>query len=121
MPLLRVRRIEDGSLILEKTHHAKRFLQRLLGLLGRVGLSPDEGMLFEPGGSIHTFGMKFPIDVLFLDKDGAILGKNKDVLPNRFCIAPSKTRFVLEMASNTIQAHDLEIGHILKWCEDDQI
>lgn len=118
--MLKVCRVGGGGQILAKTHHAKRFFQRLIGLLGRSHLSPEEGMLFEPGGSIHTFGMRFSIDVLFLDKTGSILGKHAEVSPNRICMAPAKTCFVLEMPTNTIQIHELKIGHILKWYDDDQ-
>jgi uncharacterized membrane protein (UPF0127 family) len=78
----------------------------------------DEGMLFEPGGSIHTFGMSFPIDVLFLDKSGVILNCKKNVAPNRICIAPMKTRYVVEMPSNTLSLHELENGQKLRWQDD---
>ena len=43
------------------------------GLLGRRELPPGEGMLIRPAPSIHTFFMRFPIDVVFLSRDGDVL------------------------------------------------
>ena len=39
------------------------------GLLGRSSLPPGEGLLLKPAGSVHTFFMRFPIDVVFLDRE----------------------------------------------------
>jgi uncharacterized protein len=47
---------------------AKTFLQRALGLLGRSELSIDEGMYFPNNRSVHTFGMLFAIDVVYINK-----------------------------------------------------
>ena len=44
-------------------------LARLVGLLGRGSLADDEGMLFPKTGSIHMFFMRFPVDVVFCDRD----------------------------------------------------
>jgi uncharacterized membrane protein (UPF0127 family) len=63
---------------------AETALKRLLGLVGRDGLAPDEGMLFRRAGSIHTFFMRFAIDVVFCDRDLTVL----KVVPN---LQPWKT------------------------------
>ena len=52
---------------------ADGFGSRFLGLMGRAALPAGEGMLFVPGGSIHTFFMRFTLDVGFLDADGTAL------------------------------------------------
>jgi hypothetical protein len=52
-------------------------LRRLRGLLGRHGLAADEGLLLRPAPAIHTFFMRFPIDVVFLAADGTV----RDVVP----------------------------------------
>lgn len=46
---------------------------RRTGLLGREGLPPDTVMAIAPSNAIHTFGMKFPIDVLFITRDGVVV------------------------------------------------
>ena len=46
---------------------------RRQGLLGRQGLPPDTVLAIAPSNAIHTFGMQFPIDVLFISRDGRVL------------------------------------------------
>ena len=102
-----------------KALHAKSFMHRLRGLIGIKTLAKDQGMLFEPGGSIHTLGMRFPIDVLFLDKNGMILANHNRILPYRLCFAPPKTRYVLEVAENALDKFNLESGQRLCWVGDE--
>lgn len=52
---------------------AESFRDRLLGLLFRAPLGPGQGLLIAPCGSVHTFGMRYAIDVVFLDRRGRIL------------------------------------------------
>jgi uncharacterized membrane protein (UPF0127 family) len=61
---------------------------------------PGEGVLFVPGGSVHTAFVRFRIDVVFLDADGRVLRAAAAVPPWRFRRAPRGTRFVLELAGS---------------------
>ena len=60
---------EDGRVVCEHLLVAARPLRRMRGLLGRSELPSDQGILLRPAGSVHTFFMRFPIDVVFLDRD----------------------------------------------------
>ena len=62
-----------GTVLAERAGLARRALERLRGLLGRSSLPEGEGLVIEPCTSIHTFFMRFPIDVLFLDAQGRVL------------------------------------------------
>ena len=59
----------DGTVACERCTVAATPLRRMKGLLGRSGLAPDEGLLIRPATSIHTWFMRFPIDVVFLDRE----------------------------------------------------
>ncbi|MCU7830055.1 MAG: DUF192 domain-containing protein [Candidatus Thiodiazotropha sp. (ex Myrtea sp. 'scaly one' KF741663)] len=113
--VLIIRRDTDEKKVLSRVGYAKTFTQRLRGLIGRKHLADDEGLLFESGGSIHTIGMKISIDVIFLDKDGYILTVKDSVRPFRFCIAPKKTRYVLESSSGMAICHGVKSGQRLQW------
>jgi uncharacterized membrane protein (UPF0127 family) len=63
----------DGTTICESCVVADRMLPRMKGLLGRRELASGEGMLIRPASSIHTFFMRFPIDAVFLSRDGEVL------------------------------------------------
>lgn len=66
-----------------RIRHARRFWQRAIGLLGRRALAADEALLIRPCSSIHTFGMRFAIDVVFLDRAGVVLALHPALPPWR--------------------------------------
>ena len=70
---------ERGTVIAEKLGVADSFFSRLKGLLGRDALPQGEGLYIVPCDSIHMFGMKFPIDTVFVDRDLAVLEVVADV------------------------------------------
>jgi uncharacterized membrane protein (UPF0127 family) len=53
--------------------------ERLRGLLGRDALAEDEALLLDRCASVHTFGMRFPIDVLFVNRAGRVLAVHREV------------------------------------------
>ncbi|HQZ02301.1 MAG TPA: DUF192 domain-containing protein [Thauera sp.] len=62
---------------------ARSFWQRAIGLLGRAALDLDEALLIRPCQAIHTCGMRFAIDVVFLDRNGVVLSVHPAVGPWR--------------------------------------
>jgi uncharacterized membrane protein (UPF0127 family) len=96
---------------------ADGFRSRFLGLMGRPGLPAGEGMLFVMSGSIHTFFMRFTLDVGFLDAEGTAL-RVVGVRPWRLARAPRGTRFVLELAAGQAAACGLEQGARLELPSD---
>lgn len=77
---------------------ASSFRSRLVGLLAHRSLDNQSGMLIVPCGGIHTIGMRFPIDVIFLSRRWKVLGYSDGVKPNRFRVSPKGTYAVLEIA-----------------------
>jgi uncharacterized protein len=75
--------LESGEVVCEHCVVADSTLTRMRGLLGRSSLEPGEGILLRPAGSIHTFFMRFPIDVVFCDRDLRVLAVAPDVAPWR--------------------------------------
>ena len=103
----------DGALIADNVHAAIRFGQRLRGLIGHRRLDAGAGLLLDPGGSVHTFGMRFPIDVVFLDRHRYVLDARSIVLPNRMCWAPRRTRSTLELCAGACAQLNLRTGQQL--------
>ena len=64
---------------------ASSFRERLVGLLGTDGSQSgaDEMLCLVPCKSIHTFGMRYPIDVIFVDASGKVLLSEKDLAPKQ--------------------------------------
>ena len=63
---------------------AASFRARLLGLVGLREMPPGTALLIPNCSSVHTFGMRFPIHVLFLDDAFEVIGERRAVKPGRF-------------------------------------
>ena len=94
-------------------HVASTFRSRFIGLLGRGQLDEREGMLFIPGGSIHTLGMRFAIDVVFLDAQLRVLRIAPSIRPWRFVRAPRTTHYVMEIRAGAAKRRGLDEGDVL--------
>lgn len=103
-----------GATIGAQIELADTFASRLLGLLGRGGLAPGQGLLIEPSSGVHTVGMSFPIDVVALDKRRRVVGTWRRVAPLRVAGLGFKTRSCLELAVGEIDRHNIEAGDCLE-------
>ncbi|MCR3956868.1 MAG: DUF192 domain-containing protein [Gudongella sp.] len=95
------RMMVNGMVVLEKIIMADTYTKRLQGLLGRKGLEDKEGMMIVPCNSIHTYRMKFPIDVLFVDRDNIVVKVLRDFRPGRMGPFVFKSHFVMEAEAGT--------------------
>ncbi len=77
-----------------------------IGLLGRAGLVPGAGLLLANTRAIHTQGLTFPIDVLFLGERGTVLAIYTDVQPGMLLVIDRAGRHAIELpAGSTARAH----------------
>ena len=82
------------------------------GLLGRKELPRGEGMLLRPAASVHTAFMRFPIDVVFLDKELRVVHVEHSVPPWR-AVRGKGAKMVVELAAGECSRLDVEIGDVL--------
>jgi len=115
---LRVVNESKNAILAERATEATGFLERLVGLMGRRHLPPGEGLHIAPCNSIHTFFMRFPIDALFLDADGAIVKLLPSMPPWRASSLYFNARSVLELpagaaaASATVEGDRLRLERL---------
>ena len=76
----------DGKPWVRQVAVAETTLQRMRGLLGRRGLPAGHGLVIERCGSIHTVGMRFAIDVIFLDSAWQVCRIARHVRPGHLCV-----------------------------------
>jgi uncharacterized membrane protein (UPF0127 family) len=88
---------------------ADNFVSRALGLLVGTPLGPAEALLIAPCSSIHTFGMRYPIDVVFVDWDARIVRAHPRVRTGRIRIAPG-AKAVLELCAGVAAQQGLAPG-----------
>jgi len=65
-------RKENGELLIPKVWKTTGVLERMRGLIARKPLETGEGLLLSPCGAVHTFGMKYALDLAFIGKDGMV-------------------------------------------------
>ena len=82
------------------------------GLLGRSGLEPGSGMLIDSAPSVHMYFMRFPIDVVFLDRDRKVVGVRHGLRPWRVAGARGAVA-ALELPAGAAAAAAVEEGHVL--------
>ena len=100
--------------LLEKALMGDSFFLRLKGLIGKKEIDEREGIILYPCSSIHCFGMKFPIDVIFLDKEKRVLSIYKNLQPNKM-VSEKKAVYTIEMKGGMVQKKRLKIGEILNF------
>lgn len=83
---------------------------RAVGLLGRDRLGPGDGLVLAPCRLIHTFFMRFAIDVIFLDRAGQVTCVHQAVRPFRFAWGGWAARTTIELAAGSLSALDLPFG-----------
>lgn len=82
---------------------------RMRGLLGRSDLPRGEGVILRPAGSVHTFFMRFAIDVVFLDEDDVVVDIVHQLRPWR-AAGVKGAKSVVELAAGEAAARGVEIG-----------
>jgi hypothetical protein len=92
---------------------ANTFWKRLCGLLPYKSLPPDEGMLITPCKSVHTFFMRFPIDVIYLDRDLRVVALFENVPKGKTLPYYKKAYSVLELLTGMIATTGTLVGHQL--------
>jgi uncharacterized protein len=102
-------RTVDGQVVCERCSVADNSLTRLRGLLGRRSLEPGEGLLLRPAGSIHMFFMRFPIDAVFLSREGEVLKVSANVRPWRTAAARG-AKVVIELPAGEADRRGIQAG-----------
>jgi uncharacterized protein len=102
----------EGAVLCERCEIPESSLGRARGLLGRSGLEPGGGMLIDRAGSVHMFFMRFPIDVVFLDRDRTVVGVRHGLRPWRVAGA-RRAVAALELPSGAAAAAGIEQGEVL--------
>lgn len=92
----------SGASVVEHLLVAETTVARMRGLLGRMELPRDTGLLIRPCRSIHMWFMRFPIDAAFLDPDLRVLRISRGLRPWLLAFAPGGTHSVLETAAGVL-------------------
>ena len=103
-----------GTLLADKAIFAEILWKRLVGLLGRKGLGRGEALVIRPCSGIHTFFMRFPIDVIFLDEELKVVKVIERIPPFRMSLPAFAAKCAIELLSGAIGKSQTEIGDLIE-------
>jgi uncharacterized protein len=112
---MELRNRDTGSLIATSVKQANTFFTRLRGLMFTASLKAETALHITPCRSVHTFFMKYPIDVVYLDALGIVVGFDERLEPNRLGTIFSEARSVVELPAGRIREARICIGHLLEF------
>ena len=101
-------------MLCERCVLADSLWRRMRGLLGRSELPPGEGIVLRPGWSVHTFFMRFPIDVVFLDADQVVVKIVPELPPWRTATRRG-ARDVVELSAGECEKRGLRENDRVAW------
>jgi uncharacterized membrane protein (UPF0127 family) len=110
---LQVTNVTRGTVLATRLEAAHTGPTRRKGLLGRDGLKRGEGLWIAPCESVHTFFMRFPIDLVYLDRERRIKKARSAVGPWRLSACLS-AHSILELPAGTIRETQTERGDTLE-------
>lgn len=95
-------------------------VHRVKGLLGRECLEDGQGLLFMRCSSLHTFFMRFPIDILYVDKAGKVLKIAEAVKPFKLVAAPFRAYYALELPAGVVKRSKTRVGDHLRFLVEEE-
>ena len=113
MQQIHIKNNTKGIVLAERAGLAGNSRERRTGLLKHTSLPPGEGLWIVPCEAIHTFGMKFPIDVVYLDRKRKILKARHAVVPRRLSMC-LMAHSVLELPAGTVASTGTQAGDVLE-------
>jgi uncharacterized protein len=112
---LTARNIDTGAVVATHVKKATSRPERAIGLLGRSHLDAGEALLIAPCNGVHTFFMRFAIDIIAMDKDGLIVDAVSTLRPWRMRLPRPGTCSVLELPAGTLVKARTIIGHRIQF------
>jgi hypothetical protein len=110
MQTVQILNVTKEVVITQQARFATSLGQRMKGLLGQDSLAANEALILKPCSSIHTFFMRFAIDVLFLDKNMQIVRLVQDMPPNRLSPIVWASKMAIELPAGKISQTNTQVG-----------
>lgn len=103
----------EGTVLGDRIELADGTWSRLKGLMGRAHLAEGEGLLISPCQAVHMYGVKFPVDVVFLDEAMEVVATYEGLEPGHRTAVHRRARYALQLPSGTLARQPLGAGQRL--------
>lgn len=104
---------QKNTVLADDAVSADTLLKRMRGLLGYKEIKKGQALILNPCNSIHTFFMKFPIDVLFLNKSNQVIKIIHSMKSFRLSNIYFSSKLAVELPIGTIEASQTQKGDII--------
>jgi uncharacterized protein len=108
-----------GVVLAERACLARNTLERMKGLLGKEALAPGEALVITPCAAVHTFGMRYPIDVVFYDRSNRAVAAVPNLRPFRLTGWYPRAKGAIELPAGTLGSMPLDTGDQLEFYDDE--
>lgn len=112
---MKISNLTRNSTLAEQAGKADSFISRGRGLMFSAGLAEGSGLLIEPCNSIHMFFMRFPLDIVFADREGRVLFLYRGIKPWRMGRLVWGARCALELPVGAIDNSGTQVGDTLQF------
>ena len=112
--LIRVDNVTRGTTVANRVRVARSNLDRSVGLLRTPEVKPGEGLWIERSPSIHMFFMQYPIDAVFVAKDGRVTKVAANLKPWRIVAWAPGARDCLELRAGAAAKSGTQVGDQLR-------
>ena len=107
---MRITNTTRQTTLAENARRADGFLSRGRGLMVSPPLPEGGGLILDPCNSIHMFFMRYPLDIVFLDKEGKVVFMYKGIKPWRMGRIVSGAKMAVELPEGVIEATQTQVG-----------
>ncbi|HNX14933.1 MAG TPA: DUF192 domain-containing protein [Oscillospiraceae bacterium] len=107
MKIVEIRKEEN---IICRAFYANGFFTRLRGLMGRTLNDDIGGLLLVPCNQVHTFNMSYPIDIVYLTKDGTVIQIDAQIQPSKVLKTVKNSHSILELRSGAAEQSGIRPG-----------
>jgi uncharacterized membrane protein (UPF0127 family) len=111
--------LTSGTVVANAVRAASTPWERVVGLIGARELEAEGGLWLEPCSTIHTMGMRFPIDVVLMDRAGRVVAIAPNVPPLRPFVSHKSTAIIVELPAGST-AEKVRLGDELVLVNDDE-
>ena len=108
-----VRNATRGTVLANRVVVAASLARRLRGLIGTDMLRPEQGMLLTPCRRVHSFFMRYPLDLVFLNEQGRVVRTVRDFAPRRISPFVADASAVLELRAGALADTPVAPGDLL--------
>ncbi len=115
MRYIRVVNKTRDSVVGAKVLLADSFWLRARGFMGRPKPEAGEGLFLSPCRAVHMVGLRYPLDVIFLDRKGSVVAAYEDLRPFRRTGWHAEAEYALEVPAGTVRATSTLLDDVLVW------